>query len=84
MKTTKFLGSIGVVTAAALTLVACGQSSNTSKNDNSGAKEASKFPAETPKKATKQGGTINVALETDTPFTGIFENGLSTATMTVK
>lgn len=78
MKTTKFLGSIGVVTAAALTLVACGQSSNTSKNDNSGAKEASKFPAETPKKATKQGGTINVALETDTPFTGIFENGLST------
>ena len=70
MKKSKLLGSVGVVTAAALALVACGKSGN----DNSGASEAKKFPAATPKKAVKQGGTVNVALESDTPFTGIFSD----------
>ena len=74
MKKSKLLGSVGVVTAAALALVACGKSGN----DNSGASEAKKFPAATPKKAVKQGGTVNVALESDTPFTGIFSDELQT------
>ncbi|CCI85724.1 oligopeptide ABC superfamily ATP binding cassette transporter, binding protein [Lactobacillus pasteurii DSM 23907 = CRBIP 24.76] len=77
MKTKKILASVGVLTGAALALVACGNKSNT--KDNSGSKEAEKFPAKTPVKAVKKGGSINVALETDTPFTGIFEDGLSTS-----
>ncbi|WEV70320.1 oligopeptide ABC transporter substrate-binding protein [Lactobacillus sp. ESL0785] len=71
MKKIKFLSSVGVVTAAALTLVACGKSNNS--ND---AKTASRFPVETPAKAVKQGGTIKVAEETDTPFTGVFSEEL--------
>ncbi len=75
MKTSRILGSVGIVTAAALALVACGKSNN----NNSGAQQAAKFPAATPKKATKQGGSVSVALETDTPFTGIFSDELSTS-----
>ncbi|MBW7985671.1 oligopeptide ABC transporter substrate-binding protein [Lactobacillus helveticus] len=76
MKLSKVLGSVGVVSAAALALVACGKSG---QNNNSNAKEAKKFPTAIPKKATKQGGTVTVALETDTPFTGIFSDELSTS-----
>lgn len=74
MKKTQLLGSIGLVTGAVLTLAACGQKSN----DNAGANDAKKFPQQTPKKAVKKGGTLSYALETDTPFTGIFNNELST------
>ncbi len=73
MKKTQLLGSIGLVTGAVLTLAACGQKSN----DNAGANDAKKFPQQTPKKAVKKGGTLSYALETDTPFTGIFNNELS-------
>ncbi|MBW8013829.1 oligopeptide ABC transporter substrate-binding protein [Lactobacillus helveticus] len=76
MKKTQLLGSIGLVTGAVLTLAACGQKSNA--NDNAGANNAKKFPQQTPKKAVKKGGTLSYALETDTPFTGIFNNELST------
>ncbi len=72
MKKTQLLGSIGLVTGAVLTLAACGQKSN----DNAGANDAKKFPQQTPKKAVKKGGTLSYALETDTPFTGIFNNEL--------
>ena len=75
MKTARFLGSIGVVTAAALTLVACGKSGNNTADES---KTASKFKDTVPVKTAKDGGTVKVAIETDTPFTGIFENGLST------
>ncbi|NRN72753.1 oligopeptide ABC transporter substrate-binding protein [Lactobacillus helveticus] len=75
MKKTQLLGSIGLVTGAVLTLAACGQKSN----DNAGANDAKKFPQQTPKKAVKKGGTLSYALETDTPFTGIFNNELSTS-----
>ena len=75
MKKSKLLGSVGVVAAAALALVACGKSG---QNSNSGANDAKKFPAATPKKAVKQGGSVTVALETDTPFTGIFSDELAT------
>ena len=73
MKKSKFLSSLGVVTAAALTLVACGKSESSS---NESAKTASKFPVETKSTAAKKGGTIKVAVETDTPFTGIFNEEL--------
>lgn len=76
MKKSKLLGSVGVVAAAALALVACGKSG---QNNNSGASDAKKFPSSTPKKAVKQGGSVNVALETDTPFTGIFSDELATS-----
>ncbi len=77
MKTSKILGSIGVVTAAALALVACGNNQNTNSNQN--ASQAKKFKEATPSKTAKKGGTISVAIETDTPFTGIFNNELSTS-----
>ena len=75
MKLSKVLGSVGVVSAAALALVACGKSGN---SDGNAAKEAGKLPAATPKKPVKQGGSVSLALETDTPFTGIFSDELST------
>lgn len=74
MKKAKIFGSVGVVSAATLALVACGKSS---ENDND-SKTASKFPQEMPKKDVKQGGTLKYAIETDSPFTGIFSNELYT------
>ena len=76
MKLSKVLGSVGVISAAALALVACGN--NNSNSNNAGAKDAKKFKEATPVKAVKKGGTLSYALETDTPFTGIFNNELST------
>ena len=73
MKKGKILGSVGVLTAATLTLVACGKS-NTKSNE--GAKTASKFPIQTPVKTAKQGGTLKVAEVTNTPFTGVFNEEL--------
>ena len=67
MKIGKALSSVGLVTAAALTLVACGKNSG---NGNA-AKQAGKFPEQTPVKAVKAGGTLSYAIETDTPFTEI-------------
>ena len=77
MKKGKFLGSIGLLSAAALTLVACGKSNN-NNNSNEGAKTASKFPEAVPTKEAKQGGTVKIALISNSPFTGIFSNELST------
>ena len=77
MKKGKFLGSIGLLSAAALTLVACGKSNN-NNNSNEGAKTASKFPEAVPKKEAKQGGTVKIALLSNSPFTGIFSNELYT------
>lgn len=71
----KTIGSVGIVSMAALTLVACGKNNQSNSND---AKTASKFPSSMPKKAAEQGGTVKVALETDTPFTGIFSDQLAT------
>ncbi|WEV50466.1 oligopeptide ABC transporter substrate-binding protein [Lactobacillus sp. ESL0731] len=79
MKKSKILSSIGVVTAAALTLVACGKSNNGGSNQN--ANSVDKFSASVPSKATKQGGTLKVAVRTDTPFTGIFSDELSTTSV---
>ena len=58
-----------------MALVGCNKGNKSNNEDSS--KEASKFPNALPKKQTKQGGTVRVAVETDTPFTGIFTDELS-------
>jgi len=75
MKRSKLAGSAGMLSLAALTLVACGKNNNADNTDN--AKTASRFPSAMPKKEAKQGGSVRVALETNTPFTGIFLDELS-------
>ncbi len=72
MKKFKMVGSALLVSAVALTLAACGQSNS---SDNS----TKHFSQDTPSKAIKNGGTVKVAVETDTPFTGIFNDELSTS-----
>ncbi len=72
MKKAKLFGSLTLLSGVALTLAACGNNSN-SKVDN----PTKSFKEATPKKAVKKGGTVSVALESDTPFTGIFLNELS-------
>lgn len=74
MKKNKLLTSIGVLSLSAISLVGCGKQNNTSNDET---KNVSKFPIETPKKAVKQGGTVKIAVETDTPFSGIFSQELS-------
>lgn len=75
MKKTKLLGSLGLVSTAALALVACGKNNTADTNE---AKKANKFPQEMPVKDVKQGGTVKYAIEADSPFTGIFSNELYT------
>ncbi|WEV44280.1 oligopeptide ABC transporter substrate-binding protein [Lactobacillus sp. ESL0684] len=77
MRKNKALLAISTISLSALTLAACSNNKNTN-NDNQ-SKSVSKFAHETPVKKTKQGGTLKVALETDTPFSGIFSNELSTS-----
>ena len=71
MKNFKILGSIGLVAGAALALSACGSKNN---DNNDAAKE--KFPETVPTKTPKNGGTLKYAVETETPFKGIFEDTL--------
>lgn len=67
--------SIGIISLSGLVLAGCGK--NNAGNDET--KTASKFPMSTPQKASKQGGTVKIGLETDTPFAGIFSQELSSA-----
>lgn len=71
MKAIKFISTTGLLIGAALSLTACGQ------NNKNAAKTANKFPEQTPQKTAKQGGTLTYAIETDTPFKGIFDSQLS-------
>ena len=75
MKKSRIFGSVGLISAAALTLVACGKDNN--KSNSNDAKTANKFSQTVPKKAVKQGGTVKIAIETDSPFTGIFSDEIS-------
>ncbi|MCT7788969.1 MAG: oligopeptide ABC transporter substrate-binding protein, partial [Lactobacillus crispatus] len=75
MKKAKLFAGITLLSGVALTLAACGKSE--SHSDES--KTASKFKEAVPTKATKNGGTVKVAVEADTPFTGIFNDELSTS-----
>lgn len=74
MKKSKFFSSIGILSLSAMALVGCGKK-NEANNDET--KSVAKFPVETPKKEVKQGGTVKIAVETDTPFSGIFSQELS-------
>ena len=75
MKKAKLFASITLLSGAALTLAASGKS-NSNSNE---ASTAAKFSSAVPTKTAKQGGTVKVAVETDTPFTGIFNDELSTS-----
>ncbi|WEV39190.1 oligopeptide ABC transporter substrate-binding protein [Lactobacillus sp. ESL0680] len=63
----KLMQSAAVIGTAAVGLTACGGNNNSTK-------VSEKFPIKTPVKKVKQGGTLKIAEETDTPFTGIFSN----------
>ncbi|MDU1021235.1 MAG: oligopeptide ABC transporter substrate-binding protein [Lactobacillus paragasseri] len=72
MKKVKWLGAITVLSGAALTLTACGNNNNNNASD----KKVS-FKEAVPKKQVKKGGTLKYAVESDSPFTGIFLPELS-------
>ena len=72
MKKVKWLGAITVLSGAALTLTACGNNNNNNASD----KKVS-FKEAVPKKQVKKGGTLKYAIESDSPFTGIFLPELS-------
>ena len=75
MKRTKVAALLTVASGVALTLAACGNNSSDKAKDDSANTD---FPiAVSNKKEAKQGGTLKVAVETDTPFTGIFNAELS-------
>lgn len=74
MKKIKILGSALMVGAAALALAGCGQSSN-----NAQQAPVKNWKISAPAKPMKKGGTVKVAVEVDTPFTGIFNDELSTS-----
>ncbi len=75
MKKAKIFAGITLLSGVALTLAACGNSESNSNESST----AAKFSSAVPKKATKNGGTVKVAVETDTPFTGIFNDELLTS-----
>lgn len=71
MKKGKLIGTLTLLSGVALTLAACGNSnSNNTSHPN--------FKESTPKKTIKDGGNVSVAVVADTPFTGIFNDELST------
>lgn len=74
MNKTKIFGSLTLLTGVALTLAACGN--NSDQNDTKSVKD---LKAQVPDKTAKKGGDVSEAIETDTPFTGIFSNELSTS-----
>ena len=73
MKKRSKLASAGILSLATITLAACAKSANNSDDT----KTVKKFPVEAPKKNVKDGGTVKVAVVTDTPFSGIFSQELS-------
>ena len=75
MKKAKLFAGITLLSGAALTLAACGKPDSHSNE----ASTAAKFSSAVPAKTAKDGGTVKVAVETDTPFTGIFNGELSTS-----
>ncbi len=75
MKKAKVFAGITLLSGVALTLAACGNSNRSNVNE---AKNAAKFSSTVPAKPAKKGGTVKVAVITDTPFTGIFNDELAT------
>lgn len=75
MKKATFVLSSGLLSTAALTLVACGKS-NAIQNDS---KSVARFSSTVPAKTAVAGGTVKVGIATDTPFTGVFNDELYTS-----
>ncbi|NHL91664.1 oligopeptide ABC transporter substrate-binding protein [Lactobacillus helveticus] len=75
MKKAKLFAGITLLSGAALTLAACGKLGSNANEASS----AAKFSQAVSTEATKNGGTVKVAIETDTPFTSIFNDELSTS-----
>ncbi|WEV40130.1 oligopeptide ABC transporter substrate-binding protein [Lactobacillus sp. ESL0681] len=74
MKKSKIISYIAILAAVFLSLTAC--SKNQDKTSNA-VDSTPKFKTSVPTKTVKQGGTLRVALETDTPFQGIFLDEIS-------
>src|SRR5699024_4194243 len=74
-KAKRYFGALALVSGAALSLVACGNNKNAKSND--AADTHHKFSQDVPVKSVKKGGTLIYAIETDSPFTGIFLRELS-------
>ena len=74
-KAKRYFGALALVSGAALSLVACGNNKNAKTND--AADTHHKFSQTVPVKSVKKGGTLNYAIESDSPFTGIFLPELS-------
>lgn len=74
-KAKRYFGALALVSGAALSLVACGNNKN-SKNNNAD-ETHHKFSQTVPVKSVKKGCTLNYAIESDSPFTGIFLPELS-------
>lgn len=74
MRINKALASVGLLTTALLTLTACGNQNSQNENNTNTAK---KFLDHTAFKAVKKGGTLNYAIEADSPFSGVFDTLLT-------
>ncbi|GFZ27230.1 oligopeptide ABC transporter substrate-binding protein [Lactobacillus corticis] len=75
MKKGHVLGSVFALSATALLLSACGNSQTSDRDET---KTVARFSSTVPQKKAKKGGTVKVAVVTDTPFTGIFNDELQT------
>lgn len=78
-KARKYFGALALISGATLSLVACGNNKHT--NSSIANKTNHKFSETVPVKSIKKGGTLNYALESDSPFTGIFLPELSDTTI---
>ncbi|MBL1072254.1 oligopeptide ABC transporter substrate-binding protein [Lactobacillus kitasatonis] len=78
-KARKYFGALALISGATLSLVAC--SNNKHTNSSNANKTNHKFSETVPVKSIKKGGTLTYALETDSPFTGIFLPELSDTTI---
>ena len=70
MKGIKLFGAISLISVVALNLGACGKSNNTQSSNT----DVKNFKSAVPTKTAKKGGVVKVAIETDTPFSGIFNH----------
>lgn len=77
MKKKHLLGTLLTLSTVTLTLAAC---ENNKKDDSTKTSSSSMFKSAVPAKSIKQGGSVNVAIQSDTPITGIFLDELAVNT----
>lgn len=75
-KARKYFGALALISGATLSLVACGNNKHT--NSSNANKTNHKFSETVPVKSIK---TLTYAVESDSPFTGIFLPELSDTTI---